>query len=563
MKRILGRNARHGSVDGLRLRLLAAVGGVTVTVACGGTSVGGHGGKGGAAALGGDGVKAGGSGVGGDGGKAGTSTLGGDGGKGGAGALGGDGGKAGTGTLGCLPEESFAPGFESCKGGYVHRPEAMSCEQSPRTSAENGGQAGVGDAGAAGPQQCVDDFDCKERLNGHCLRNPTVLPPNPAVKSLPFCLYSCETDADCAAGDLCACLPSWYVSNSESVTVAVGECVSASCKIDGDCTGGAVCVAPISGPCGGGIPSSFHCQSPNDECSGSGDCPASPGAPWTCDKTDDHYVCSQASCGRPFLVQGALRHSELVSSEAWLDAELARGLNGATELDETTLRSVAEHFAKAGLMEHASIAAFARFTLQLLALGAPPELVQRASEAMADETRHAELCFALASRYAGHGLGPSPLDVSEALGAIDLLGVVDLVVDEGCIGETTAALEAAWAAQAAADPDVRAVLLGIAEDEARHAELAFAFVAWAARRDVRVLERVEAKLGAAMQTYDRAPRATPRTNARDAVLAAHGVLPASTRLDARRAALQEILPALAERLGAANRASDAPLTLAV
>ena len=39
-------------------------------------------------------------------------------------------------------------------------------------------------------------------------------------------------------------------------------------------------------------------------------------------------------------------------------------------------------------MEHASIAAFARFALQLLAVGAPPDLILAGQRAMADETNH-------------------------------------------------------------------------------------------------------------------------------------------------------------------------------
>ncbi len=49
------------------------------------------------------------------------------------------------------------------------------------------------------------------------------------------------------------------------------------------------------------------------------------------------------------------------------------------------------------LMEHASVAALARFTLELLAVGAPADLIRDSNAAASDETRHAELCFALAA----------------------------------------------------------------------------------------------------------------------------------------------------------------------
>jgi hypothetical protein len=141
-------------------------------------------------------------------------------------------------------------------------------------------------------------------------------------------------------------------------------------------------------------------------------------------------------------------------------------------------------------MEHASIAAFARFTLQLLHLGAPHDLVLGSQRAMRDETDHAELAFALATAYSGHPVGPGPLSIAGALAATSLPEVVDLVLREGCLGETLAAFEAAEAAAHCSDAGVRAVLLRIAADERRHAELAWRFVAWALAEDPTVSQIV-------------------------------------------------------------------------
>jgi hypothetical protein len=270
------------------------------------------------------------------------------------------------------------------------------------------------------------------------------------------------------------------------------------------------------------------------------------------------------SPGRPFLVQGHVRTSELELTPAWRAPTLCA--SAATDLDAETRRALAEYFARAGLMEHASVAAFARFSLQLLALGAPPELVAAATRAMADETRHAQHCFELASRYAGTDLGPGALDVDGALGAVELLEVVDMVVAEGCIGETAAALEARWAAESATEPEVRAVLLGIADDESRHAALAWEFVAWAAQRDAQVPARVRAAIDAARR--EQALSAPDARGARaDAshskALAAHGVLSESARSDARAVVLREILPELAASLGARLPAGAAALQRSV
>jgi hypothetical protein len=263
---------------------------------------------------------------------------------------------------------------------------------------------------------------------------------------------------------------------------------------------------------------------------------------------EDHYVCEPfPTCGRPFLVDGTLRQSALDADASWLDPALAAEPCDALTPELRT--ALAEHWARAGLMEHASVAAFARFALQLLALGAPAELVAAATAAMADETRHAELCFGLASRYAGRALGPGPLDVTGALGAVELMDVVALVLDEGCIGETGAALEAAWAADAATDPCVASTLRTIADDEARHAELAWRFVAWASTLDSRVAGRIEARLREALHAA-RAATALETDTFADPALAAHGVLDATARREARLTALGEVLPNISERFAA-------------
>ena len=203
-------------------------------------------------------------------------------------------------------------------------------------------------------------------------------------------------------------------------------------------------------------------------------------------------------------------------------------------------------------MEHASIAAFARFTLGLLALGAPAELVQASNEACADETRHTLACFALASAYANEPLGPGPLDVGGALDDLSLATLAVTTIREGCAGETLAAIEAAEQAAQASDPLLRRVLSGIAADEARHAELAWRFVRWA-------LERGGAELGelaraeferCLVSSSDPAPAA-----ALD--LERHGVLSASASSRLRQRALSEVvLPCARALLGRGDSARE-------
>jgi hypothetical protein len=196
-----------------------------------------------------------------------------------------------------------------------------------------------------------------------------------------------------------------------------------------------------------------------------------------------YTVCTGSCCGRPFLVHGRVRiaHVAFGAESAWA----AHGLPAA--FDE----ALGNAWLRDAQLEHASAAAFGRFILQLLAVGAPADLVRRAAEAAADEVRHAELCFALAARYLGTAPSPAPLPLDGAFDSAALPAIVADVIAEGCVGETIAALIAARQLEGAEDDAVIGALSRIAEDEARHAELAWAFVRWAmnANDDVRAAAR--------------------------------------------------------------------------
>jgi hypothetical protein len=188
-----------------------------------------------------------------------------------------------------------------------------------------------------------------------------------------------------------------------------------------------------------------------------------------------------------------MRMAPLAARGDWKGCNLTPRVDHLTTSERAALTA---HWSRLGQLEHASIAAFARFQLQLLALGAPPDLVESCTAALGDETAHTKLCFAVASEYAGRAIGPGPLDVTGSLEASSLSDIVELVLLEGCIGETEAALEAFEAAESAADPVICAAYQRIAEDEQRHAELAFRFVRWALDRDPSVARCVRQALSA-------------------------------------------------------------------
>jgi hypothetical protein len=260
------------------------------------------------------------------------------------------------------------------------------------------------------------------------------------------------------------------------------------------------------------------------------------GNPCTHDGTS--RICQMGTCviGRPFLVRGEERLAPLAARSDW-QLELTPCL---TDLDAAARHELGVRWARIGQMEHASIGAFARFALELLMLGAPPDLIQATQQAMADETRHALLAYGLASAYAGRKLGPGPLDVEGSLERPTLLTVVRTTFIEGCIGETVAAMEAAEALSRAADPAVRSVLNEVARDERRHAELAWCFLrcalAGASGEERRMIARV---MDDALENELREGASEPMSD--DGPLVAHGILPEPMRAALRRRVLEEVV----------------------
>jgi len=188
---------------------------------------------------------------------------------------------------------------------------------------------------------------------------------------------------------------------------------------------------------------------------------------------------------RPFLVGSEIRTATAISRGDWLDDNPPP--SNDSQLDPGTREMLARVWLKDALEEHASIAAFARFSLMMLAHGAPSDLVAAAQRASLDEVRHARACFTLAHRYSGLAQGPSELSLQDAIGMMSLPELAALTVREGCVGETLGALLAQHQLTLAVDPWVRALLQQLVKDETRHSELAWRFVRWAlkiGRKDV-------------------------------------------------------------------------------
>lgn len=248
-----------------------------------------------------------------------------------------------------------------------------------------------------------------------------------------------------------------------------------------------------------------------------------------------HRACVQGSCaiGRPFLVAGDERLAEPARRDDWCSGVRME----ACEAPEHLRERLARHWTRVGLMEHASVAAFARFALQLLALGAPPELLLDTQRALGDETEHARICFALASTHAGHPVGPGPLRLDGALeDGVDLESVLRLVFREGCIGETVAAVEASEAAEHAESETLQRLLRRIADDEQRHAALAWRFARWALEAsDGALAHVVTGELHTALHT------AAESFEEESSALLRFGMIGEARRAEIRRRVLSEVV----------------------
>jgi hypothetical protein len=236
--------------------------------------------------------------------------------------------------------------------------------------------------------------------------------------------------------------------------------------------------------------------------------------------------------GRPVIEEGQVRVASVRPGGAWT----GRRAFAASELPAPLRAILAQSWLDDALLEHASVASFARATLELMAVGAPPDLIADCQRAALDEIRHAEGCFALVERYSGRRLAPGPMTpLSSRPATLERLAVDTFV--EGCVAETVATLAATRMLSSCQDAEVADLLRRIIRDETRHASLAWRTLAWAV-----------AEGGAPVAAAVRAA-ATPPTltaGAADPTLLAHGRLDERTRIEATTDAWREIiLPTLA------------------
>lgn len=193
------------------------------------------------------------------------------------------------------------------------------------------------------------------------------------------------------------------------------------------------------------------------------------------------------------------------------------------DLGPIARRALRRHWTHAARLEASSVPTFERLAAELDLLGAPRSLVERARAAASDETRHAELCAALAVHFGARPFACAPL-APELSGprvtrSPALLAHEALV--DGAHGEGVAAAMARASAADATSPEVRAALVVIAADEARHAALGEDVLAWCRAMGDAGVERAIA--GGLTELARRPPRRGMTRHPLNASLWRHGV----------------------------------------
>ena len=235
--------------------------------------------------------------------------------------------------------------------------------------------------------------------------------------------------------------------------------------------------------------------------------------------------------GRPFAIDGKYRTSTSLvdridtfnSGSTWKVDQVPQIL-----ANNSINQVIATEFSIQGEGEHASVASFARHTLQLMTMGAPPELLIDSQKASMDEIRHAKMCYGVAGTFLGANIQPSNLDIDGSVKALSSEEIIQSVIGEGCIGETISAVRAQLGSHYAKQPMVKDILERIAIDETNHAQLAWNTVQWAIERFPHlqgiVEETFRAQLDRQMTSINSMPTDYCYDCERDSALHDHGLL---------------------------------------
>jgi hypothetical protein len=438
-----------------------------------------------------------------------------------------------------LAADGQPSGLARCPDGTIHKVGPAAC------SVDTGV---VACAGTETQIDCKADPECTGGAHGRCasVMSSNLGGPITACQ----CVYPCADDAECGAGKTCVC------AGAAAPDLGIAFCATAACASGSDCASGECGLSVYPNGCFTDV--ELACRAAGDACRTDGDCSQNPGSKCVLDGPSASWACMGTTCaiGRPLIVAGEVRMAPTVARGDWTATGITPGLAG---LDGATRGAISAHWLEVAALEHASVASFARFTLELLTLGAPAHLLAEAQRGGLDEVEHARLAYAVAGAYSNRRLGPDALDLSAVELHPDVPSILRALIAEGCVGETLGVAEAIELCATVRDPALQRVHARIAADEQRHAELAWRTLAW-------LLDGADAGLRRhAARCFDDAVAAMSADPAAPSlVLPEHGLLSAETIGQVRRRAIAEvILPCASALLDRGRRAPRVPARAAV
>jgi hypothetical protein len=192
--------------------------------------------------------------------------------------------------------------------------------------------------------------------------------------------------------------------------------------------------------------------------------------------------------GRALRVGGRVVTARLAPAAAatgWGCSASAPMTVDTSSLSAAARAALADAWTERARSEHASVPAFSRLSLTLMAMGAPAQLVEAAHRAAIEEIGHARLVFGMAEAYLGAPVAPGPLAELRAAPAVTALSLAELAAEsliDGCLMEGVAAATAEAESACALDPVLRDALATIAREERSHAELGWAIVSWSCQQ---------------------------------------------------------------------------------
>jgi len=216
-------------------------------------------------------------------------------------------------------------------------------------------------------------------------------------------------------------------------------------------------------------------------------------------------------------------------------------------LSEEHRTKAAEYWAKVAMMEHASVASFSRFSLELMSVGAPTELLALAHQAALDEVRHTQISLSIANQFNSTSFTPGSFPISSKVVDFEFGNMEKIATAaalEGCIEETLAAAIVFHQAEYMGDSNQKVSLRSVALDEANHAAFAWRAVQWMASTSPEVHAAVSEVFAKRAQQYESTPKVVSVST-----LQHLGLLDQGTMVTLQHAAWHQVVVPTAVSLG--------------